>query len=472
MSSITFGQTLQHSNPSLVVLSPDGTKVASTLGQRLIVRAFDDSQIIPGGLQPCMDKIEYLEWSSDSNLVLCAMYKRGLVQVFSLTHENWHCRIREGIAGMVRATWCPDSRHILTFSDYQLHLSIWSLVSQQLYQIKQVKNGGKDAVAFSPNGSVMAVASRRDVRDYVGLYNTTNWEVLNEFSTATLDLASIQWAPDGTSLLVQDSCLEYAVLFYSAEGTLLRRYQAYEHALGVKTAAFSPERGGMLAVGSYDEMVRLLAPGNWRPVAELNHVHPKQQPGSAIRGKGVETFREVVAGEEELEPEHFTLEVSMRKMRERAARGSSKRFGEVSYITALPNTLPSERPDPNKANPKLGVGLISWSHDGKYLATRNDNMPRVLWIWSAEFLSLVAILQQRDPIRSAKWSPLEATIAICTGSRRVYFWNTGGPSWVDLPTESEGFDIRYVRWHPDGERLLLLTKDRSLMMHWGGSGQS
>lgn len=34
-----------------------------------------------GGLRPCLDKIEALEWASDSDLLLCAMHKRSLVEV-------------------------------------------------------------------------------------------------------------------------------------------------------------------------------------------------------------------------------------------------------------------------------------------------------------------------------------------------------------------------------------------------------
>lgn len=37
--------------------------------------------LFQGGLRPCLDKIEGLEWASDSDLLLCAMYKRSLVEV-------------------------------------------------------------------------------------------------------------------------------------------------------------------------------------------------------------------------------------------------------------------------------------------------------------------------------------------------------------------------------------------------------
>ena len=48
---------------------------------------------------------------------------------------------------------------------------------------------------------------------------------------------------------------------------------------------------------------------------------------------------------------------------------------------ALPATVPTMKQPNGKVNPKLGVGLMAWSGDGKYLATRNDNMPTAVWIW-------------------------------------------------------------------------------------------
>ncbi|CAN0372434.1 unnamed protein product, partial [Ectocarpus sp. 8 AP-2014] len=92
-----------------------------------------------GGLRPCLDKIEALEWASDSDLLLCAMYKRSLVEVMSVARPDWQCRIREGLAGMVKALWAPDARHVVTFSDFSLHMSVWSLSTRQLHTVRQPK---------------------------------------------------------------------------------------------------------------------------------------------------------------------------------------------------------------------------------------------------------------------------------------------------------------------------------------------
>lgn len=62
----------------------------------------------------------------------CGTPHRLVAQVFSISRPNWQCRIREGMAGMVRAQWTPDARHIITFSDFGLHMTIWSLSTRQV----------------------------------------------------------------------------------------------------------------------------------------------------------------------------------------------------------------------------------------------------------------------------------------------------------------------------------------------------
>lgn len=70
----------------------------------------------------------------------------------------------------------------------------------------------------------------------------------------------------------------YRVLFYSQMGQLVARLEPYSNALGARSLSWSPD-GSLLAVGSYDQCARLISPVNWKAVAVLRHVHPKNQVG-------------------------------------------------------------------------------------------------------------------------------------------------------------------------------------------------
>nr|KAF6380929.1 WD repeat containing, antisense to TP73 [Myotis myotis] len=114
---MNFSEVFKLSN-QLCKFSPDGKYLASCVQYRLVVREVGSLQILQ--LYSCLDQIQHVEWSADSLFILCAMYKRGLVQVWSLEQPEWHCRIDEGSAGLVASCWSPDGRHILNTTEFHV----------------------------------------------------------------------------------------------------------------------------------------------------------------------------------------------------------------------------------------------------------------------------------------------------------------------------------------------------------------
>uniref|UniRef100_A0A5F7ZYA3 WD repeat containing, antisense to TP73 n=1 Tax=Macaca mulatta TaxID=9544 RepID=A0A5F7ZYA3_MACMU len=121
----------------LCKFSPDGKYLASCVQYRLVVRDVNTLQILQ--LYTCLDQIQHIEWSADSLFILCAMYKRGLVQVWSLEQPEWHCKIDEGSAGLVASCWSPDGRHILNTTEFHLRITVWSLCTKSVSYIKYPK---------------------------------------------------------------------------------------------------------------------------------------------------------------------------------------------------------------------------------------------------------------------------------------------------------------------------------------------
>jgi hypothetical protein len=58
----------------------------------------------------------------------------------------------------------------------------------------------------------------------------------------------------------------------------------------------------------------------------------------------------------------------------------------------LPVKLVEMTPACPAATPMFGVSLCIWSHDSKYLATKSDSIPNVLWIWDMALMELVVVL--------------------------------------------------------------------------------
>ncbi|CAH1774533.1 unnamed protein product [Owenia fusiformis] len=415
--------------------SPNGKYLANVVQYRLIVREVSTLQITQ--LYTCLDAIQKIEWSSDSLFILCGMYKRGLVQVWSLEQPEWTCKIDEGSAGLTDVRWSPDGRHILATADFQLRVTVWSLINKSVSYIKYPKQCGENGMDFSRGGKYMALAERRECKDFISVFACNTWQLVKHFETSTEDLAGVKWSPDGKVLCVWDSCLQYKVLLYSVDGRCLSTYSAYDHALGIKTVSWSPT-SQFLALGSYDQKVRILNHITWQTVAEHLHVTTLDNP-NVIVYKEVE--KRVPLGREQRSP--------------------SSLFSTPSKYEVIEGSvqIPVIKVDFNKANPKVGVGSLAFSADNRYLYTRNDNMPHTLWIWDIQNLCLNVMIIQNSPIKCVQWDPKQTRLAMCTGNNKIYMWSRAGCLSVEIPTEGT-FHVHSLKWHQDENTLLLLGKDQ------------
>ncbi|KAL8224046.1 hypothetical protein R6Q57_019521 [Mikania cordata] len=423
--------------------SPNALYLAVAVDYRLVIRDVASFKVVQ--LFSCMDKISYIEWAQDSEYILCGLYKKPMIQAWSLAQPEWTCKIDEGPAGIAYARWSPDSRHILTTSEFQLRLTVWSLLNTACIHVQWPKHASK-GVSFTKDGSFAAICTRRDCKDYVNLISCQSWEIMGVFAVDTLDLADVEWSPDDSAIVIWDSPLEYKVLIYSLDGRCLSKYQAYESGLGVKTVSWSPN-GQSLAVGSYDQMLRVLNHLTWKVFAEFMHLSILRAPCSAA------VFKEV---DEPLQLDMSDLSLTDDFTQQNSAYGPP--FVDVRYdVMELPITLPFQKPPAEKPNPKQGIGIMSWSKDSQYICTRNDSMPTVLWIWDMSLLELAAILVQKDPIRAAAWDPTFTRLVLCTGTPHLYMWTPSGAYCVNVPLPQ--FTVMDLKWNFNGSCLLLKDKE-------------
>ncbi|MGH0163040.1 UNVERIFIED_CONTAM: hypothetical protein FKN15_044234 [Acipenser sinensis] len=303
---------------------------------------------------------------------------------------------------------------------------------------------------FSPDGKYLAtcVQYRLVVRDVntlqiLHLYTCLD-QIQQHFESETQDLAGIEWSPNGCVLAVWDTCLEYKVLLYSLDGRLLSTFSAYEWSLGVKSVMWSPS-SQFLAIGSYDEKVRILNHVTWKKIIEFEHPATINNPKIVVY-KEVE--KRAVLGNDDLSFHH------------NLTMGSSLFSTQSKYeVSPAPVQVPVIKPDPERANPKIGIATMAFSFDNRYLATKNDNMPNDLWIWDMQKLKLFVVLEQAVPVRCFQWDPRRPRLAICTGNSKVYLWSPAGCVSVQVPVEGS-FQVLSLNWHSSGESMVLLSKEQ------------
>ncbi|KAJ3351054.1 WD repeat-containing protein wrap73 [Entophlyctis luteolus] len=273
---------------------------------------------------------------------------------------------------------------------------------------------------------------------------------MKHFPVDTSDLEDISWSPDGRYIAVWDSLLEYKLLVYSPDGRLITSYSAYESGLGIKSVAWSPS-GQFIAVGSFDEKVRLINNATWKPMMEFSH------PGY-LPFPDIDVFKESNGKE----PSGKSGLLRAHPM------GDAR--PQTHYILGRPPiNVPTVRVEVDKTSPpKRGVGICEFSCDGRYIATRNDNMPTSLWVWDLLTLSQLALIVQTMPIKEICWNPLKPGLcAISCVNGHIYLWTCGsgsdgeteqGCSAIEIPAIN--FQTVSIKWTPDGRSIVLMDKDK------------
>ncbi|KAG0246027.1 hypothetical protein B0O80DRAFT_499357 [Mortierella sp. GBAus27b] len=410
-----------------------------------------------------------------------------------------------------------DSRHIVIWEDQLLRLSVWSLESsngvsvyslahdhhrqqQQQQQdarvvaIERPKATSRSSItsssfppystlgttatsatglgsqyAYSLRGDLqyLAVLTRngRECKDHVSIFATESfWTkppifafgIAPENNGGIKDAEGIAWSPDGRYLVVwENPMIDFKVAVYSMDGRCVGSYMAIPDSdpygngasqvlvnggggMGVKSVCWHP-RSKLLALGGYDQKIRLLNHSNWKSILEFSH------PALIKYGPDTVLWRESESTA--------------------AVEGSIHVQSNVEYTMAeQPTWIPTVRIDTLKPNAKIGVGWCDFNCDGSLLASRNDNMPNVLWIWSLSDLKPTVIIQQQQPIKVCRWDPGSPfRIVWCCGSGYVYSWRASvevpGGIIEAIEVPGEGFVVSSLKWCPDGKGLLLLDND-------------
>ncbi|XP_031830945.2 WD repeat-containing protein WRAP73 isoform X3 [Nomia melanderi] len=172
--SLEVEKDLFRINNQLCEFSTDGRFFALAFQTNLIIKSCQTFESVCSFV--FTDIIEYLEWSKNSEYVLCANIKKTIIQVYSIHYPEWKYKLIEGSAGLESVTWSPDSKHILTFSNFNIQISIWSLENRNVNHIQNVKSSLNN-LHFTPNGKKLAIIVSNEGEDTIEIYKTNTWKL-------------------------------------------------------------------------------------------------------------------------------------------------------------------------------------------------------------------------------------------------------------------------------------------------------
>ena len=330
---MNFSETITHSG--LIAISPDSQYIAATRGASLNIYQSKGASLVSTCALP--DVPSQIVWSPNSSHILTSHPRRSVVHLFSPQESTSAGKITISPNGISGIWWSADSLHICVVTDFQLRLSIWDLSDLLVYHIKNPKFEDR-GFSFTSDGKFMMLVERNECKDYLGIYFAGDWQVVHHFLVDAFDVEDARWAND-TAIVVVDSCIVYQLLIYSPLGQIIARHRPYDNGLGIKCISLSPN-GTFLAVGSYDQSVRVFIKISWRFLVEFEHRN-ESSPANVYK--------------EEEYKEGYTDDRNY------------SRF----LVQEMPQKLPSIKVAKDKPNPPSGVSCCEWSYNNVYIATRN-----------------------------------------------------------------------------------------------------
>ena len=385
---LTFSNKRKYSGN--IAFSPDSKYFAISKGLELII--YDNKYLKPYQNCSFVDFIEDIQWSKNSKLILVGLYKRARCEIRSIENPKWYCSIDEGVKGMKYSLFSPDSLHILSICDHNIKLSIRSLVDKSLLYINFPKYARK-GLSFSSKGNFMALAERNEAKDYIGVYFVNKWTCIKKFLTQTEDLQDVKWSYDNSALLIPDTPTLCILYIYSPIGDLISKIELYQYKMGIKSMDISPN-GHYICLGLYDQSLRIFNNISYTCVTIFEH------DKEILNDIKVNYYKEEILNNE----------------------------GESKYIQIKPpidlrneNILKNKNNYINDKVPKIGISKMAFSFDNYFLATKNDKMPNILFIWDINQMNLQFVLIQLNEIVHFEWAKNKNILFISTNIILFYF---------------------------------------------------
>ena len=428
---LTFSNKRKYSGN--IAFSPDSNFFAISKGIQLVL--YSSQLLKPIKIYTFIDFIEDIKWSNDNQLILIGLYKRNRCEIRSLQNDNYFCTIDEGVQGMSYALFSPDSLHVLSTNEHATKLTIRSLQNKYLSYINLPKFA-KKGISFSSQGqgNFMALAERKETKDIIGLYYIRKWTCIRRFQVETEDLQDIKWSYDNSSLVIIDTPALCKFLIYSILGEMIRKIDIYNNQLGIKKFEISPN-GHLFCFGLYDQSLRIYNSISYTCMSIFDH------DKDILNDNKIYYYKEEI-----INPE-----------------------GETKYIELKPpidlkseNIYVKGKNLFNDKMPKIGVSKMSFSFDNNFLATKNDNMPNVLFIWELNLMNLYTVLIHLNEVIYFNWSKNQNYLFISTNNNKLYYFTLDSCKILEL---SKDFHNQSLILSDDGRKMMVKDTNNFIMVN-------
>ena len=361
--------------------------------------------------------VSSIKWSDNSTRVL--LYSTQCVEVLDIDDESHRIRLDNGSGGLgrfVSADFIGDD-HLLTIWEFG-RAKLWNLVTGKGTEIGDLKTRTEPRSWAARPGNeesppTLALLSRSQAQDQLIIHFPSTDRTTEPTTLSTIDARSILFSPDGRWISVIDTAHAHpGVYILTPDGQPFRSYPTQTQdsdqdlELGIKSIAWSLD-SSILAILRHDSTIPLLNTKTFAPLAVIEH-------STTIDQQSIAPVDQAIIWQESV------------------SASNSRSFA----LSPQPISPPQTRAKPSTEPSEAGVAEARFSADGRYLATRDENMLSTVWIWDMSTLRAHAVLIHHNNVRRMHWHPTQRDLLLLDCNDNIAYLYHAASDQPPVPIEA------------------------------------
>ena len=417
-------------------------------------------------------------FSPNSDYFLVLLIKIKECQIKSVKNFDFIIKIKEPIFGIKSAIWSSNHEYILLSLNSYNSIHIFSTkdeyenIEEELdnmsindnsknnknfkYIISNIKYQNlSQGLSFSYNGAeFLAIAIRKQIKDFIEIYDTENYSLVSSFNCNTIDLENVSWSKDNSFIFVwENSSYDCKLYIYSLSGNLIMINEPYKNFPGITKFSISPN-GHYITLGYYDNSIRLFHYLSFKICKEIN---PTNLLLPDIFNKNSDFI--------------FSKTVILLEDSNKDDINFNHLYDKEKYMFSVEKSFPKKNIHfNNNSNNDLNyINNFEYSFNSQYLAFTSSKYQHIIMIYDINAFKLSFLLVFETNVIDFTWSPSSIQLVICTEiENKIYFFMPQRVKSVKLPfidnennKENNNIvntkDIKYeknVFYSSDGKRVL------------------
>lgn len=375
--------------------------------------------------------INSILFSPSSEYFLVVMIKIQECQIKSVKNYDFTIKIKESLFGIKSAIWSSNDDYILLSLNSYNSIHIFSTkdeyenIEEELdnmeisddqknsknfkYIISNVKYQNlPQGVSFSYNGGeFMAIAIRRQIKDYIEIYDSEDsYSLVSSFLCNTTDLENISWSKDNAFILVwENSTYDCKLYAYSLSGNLIMMNEPYKNYPGISKFNISPN-GHYITLGYYDNCIRLIHYLSFKTCKEIN---PTNLLLPDIFNKNSDfIFSKTVILVEDSNKDDINF---------------NHLFDKEKYMFSVEKSFPKKYNNLKNNDDLNYINNFEYSFNSQYLAFTSTKYQHIIMIYDINSFKLSFLLVFESNVIDFVWSPSSNQLVICTETEnKIYFF--------------------------------------------------